>query len=228
MRRGRTHARTHVSPVRSHIHFPRTRRVRWGPRIATLTNEGPFVAMDWIGMLRRSGHGKNTRMHEYTPRDRGTGMDVWMANGGRQERTGKGGKRKEAGKVRRKGAKEGGWGRRERNAPMEDVEQIARDRLPVLRDALLVHAPLERRDQLVAVLLDHEADQLLASRTARRTPPSDRRQQARTAGSSRKVGSWELGQEAKAGKDNKQSAFSNPDKQTNEPSRRQEKSGSPA
>ena len=51
---------------------------------------------------------------------------------------------------------------------MKDVEQIARDRLPVLRDALLVHAPLERRDQLVAVLLDHEADQLLAS------PPSDR------------------------------------------------------
>ena len=47
---------------------------------------------------------------------------------------------------------------------MEDVEQIARDRLPVLRDALLVHAPLERRDQLVAVLLDHEADQLLADR----------------------------------------------------------------
>ena len=73
---------------------------------------------------------------------------------------------------------------------MEDVEQIARDRLPVLRDALLVHAPLERRDQLVAVLLDHEADQLLASRTARRTPPSDRTQQARTAGTSWRVGSW--------------------------------------
>ena len=56
-------------------------RVRWGRRIAALTNEGPFVAMDWIGMLRRSGGGKNTRMHGYTHalsghRDRWT--DEWM------------------------------------------------------------------------------------------------------------------------------------------------------
>ena len=46
-------------------------------------------------------------------------------------------------------------------APVEDVEQVARDRLAVLRDAVLVDAPLEGGDQLVAVLLDHEADELL-------------------------------------------------------------------
>ena len=112
------------------------------------------------------------------------------------------------------------WARKppRKHAPVQDVEQVTRDCLAVFCNPVLVDAPLERRDQLVAVLLDHEADQLLASRTARRTPQSDRTQQARTAGTSRQVGSWQLGQEAnpepKAGKENKQSAsaLSNPDK----------------
>ena len=47
---------------------------------------------------------------------------------------------------------------------MEDVQEVARDHFAVLGRPVLVHAPLQRRDQLVAVLLDDKADQLLAHR----------------------------------------------------------------
>lgn len=50
---------------------------------------------------------------------------------------------------------------------MQDVEKVARDGFSVFGHPPLVHAPLERRDQLVAVLFNHEADQLLASPEAR-------------------------------------------------------------
>ena len=41
---------------------------------------------------------------------------------------------------------------------MEDVEQVGRDALAVLGDARLVDVALQRGDELVAVLLDHEAN----------------------------------------------------------------------
>ncbi len=66
-------------------------------------------------------------------------------------------------------------GQRGRHAPVEDVEKVARDRFPVFRDAVLVDVPSEGRDQLVAVLLNHEADQLLA---AHETPAGPRQHDA--------------------------------------------------
>ncbi len=47
---------------------------------------------------------------------------------------------------------------------MQNVEKVARNGFPVFCNALFINAPLERGDQLVTVLLNHEADQLLANR----------------------------------------------------------------
>ena len=44
---------------------------------------------------------------------------------------------------------------------VQDVEQVARDGLAVVRYALLVDTAAEGNDELVAVLLDDEADELL-------------------------------------------------------------------
>lgn len=44
---------------------------------------------------------------------------------------------------------------------MEDAQEFACDSLPVLRHLLLVKRPMERHDQLIAVLVDHESNELL-------------------------------------------------------------------
>lgn len=44
---------------------------------------------------------------------------------------------------------------------MQDIQQIARDRLPVVRDPLLVVAAPNGGHELVAILLDDEPDELL-------------------------------------------------------------------
>ena len=55
-----------------------------------------------------------------------------------------------------------GWGNvMYEHSPMQDIQQIARHSLPFLRYPCLVDASLQRSDQLIAVLLDHESDKLL-------------------------------------------------------------------
>jgi hypothetical protein len=44
---------------------------------------------------------------------------------------------------------------------VKDVQQIARYRLSLLRDLLLVHCSLERSNEFIAILLDDTAHQLL-------------------------------------------------------------------
>lgn len=45
---------------------------------------------------------------------------------------------------------------------MENVEQITRDRLPIISDPLVINVPSDRCHKLVPVLFDHETNQLLA------------------------------------------------------------------
>ena len=62
--------------------------------------------------------------------------------------------------------------------------------LAVFRDPVLVDAPLEGRDELVPVLLDHEADQLLASAEAEGGGEGEARQPRPRARSRGAVRTW--------------------------------------